>query len=517
LHPQVEIAVVDKRSAAVNKPRQTHPSPSSLKKKERYLIYRLDGRGFVTRLSFANIFILFLITILPTICPASRQIGPEGASVAASLGELQKEPGHPTIPEQPLRVEIKRQATGFRLFRGDKPYYVKGVGGRHFLEKAAAAGANSIRTWSHHNAGVLLDRAQDLQMTVMLGFWLSHYASDYADPCYRAEITEEVREVVERYRSHPALLIWSLGNEINLEGGDTQEAWLFVDELACLIKQLDPDHPVITVITSKQATLNAIAALAPHLDAVGINAYGAVTSLRSVVDRSFYKGPYIITEWGVDGHWEASHTAWGRPIEPTSARKEEFHLQRYSQDILANSDRCIGSYVFLWGQKQERTPTWYSMFIKDSLGTDIGTVSFPAVDAMRYNWTGSWPHNRAPQVWEMDLNNVSAEHNIVLSPDAPIISRVQADDPENDTLSYVWELLEEPTSLGTGGSFEARPKTLVSVREDNSPVLNLRAPSKPGQYRLFVYVLDHNGHAGTANIPFQVNFPPDEKIMADRR
>jgi Glycosyl hydrolases family 2, TIM barrel domain len=471
----------------------------------------------VTRLLLANLMIIIFIAGLTNICPASSPIVPQGPAVATSPGGLRDEPGHSTVSEYPLRVEIKRQGTVFRLFRGDQPYYIKGIGGRHFLETAAAAGANSIRTWNHRDAGVLLDRAQGLQMTVMLGVWLSHHASDYADPIYRANMIKEVRNLVTRYRSHPALLIWALGNEINLEGADTREAWLFVDELARQVKELDPNHPVITVITSKQTTLNDIAAFAPHLDAVGINAYGAVTSLRTKIDRSLYTGPYIITEWGVDGHWEVLHTAWGRPIEPSSARKEEFHLQRYSHDILANSDRCIGSYVFLWGQKQERTPTWYSMFLKDGLGTDIGTVSFPAVDAMHYNWTGTWPLNRAPQVRHMILNNVSAEHNIVLSPNEPMVSRVEADDPENDSLSYVWELLEEPTALGTGGSFEARPKTLASVREDRSPVLNLQAPSKPGQYRLFVYVLDHNGHAGTANIPFQVDGPAQEKIMADRR
>jgi len=31
------------------------------------------------------------------------------------------------------------------------------------------------------------------------------------------------------------------------------------------------------------------------------------------------------------------------------------------------------------------------------------------------------------------------------------------------------------------------------------------APSETGEYRLFVYVIDGNGHAGTANIPFRVN------------
>jgi hypothetical protein len=92
-----------------------------------------------------------------------------------------------------------------------------------------------------------------------------------------------------------------------------------------------------------------------------------------------------------------------------------------------------------------------------------------------------------------------------------MVSRTQVRDPENDRLTYLWELLEEPAVLGSGGSHEPRPRTLSSVRQDNSPVLNLKAPLLPGEYRLFVYVLDHNGHAGTANIPFQVRGLADER------
>jgi hypothetical protein len=475
------------------------------------------GEVLVTKISLINLLILIIIAGIPARSPAVDQNDPSEMVAHLSLGALQNASEKPADSGHPLHVEIRQQGTAFQIFRGDEPYYIKGIGGRHYLDTAAAAGANSIRTWSSQNAGALLDRARDLKMTVMLGVWLSHHASDYVDPYYKTSKIEEVRNLVNSYRNHPALLVWALGNEINLQGGDTREAWLFVDELARQIKELDQNHPVITVITSKKATLNNIATLAPHLDAVGINAYGAVTSLRAMVDRSFYRGPYIITEWGVDGHWEVLHTSWGRPIEPTSARKEEYHLLRYNRAILANSDRCIGSYVFLWGQKQERTPTWYSMFLKDILGADTGAVSFPAVDAMHFNWTGTWPPNRAPEVRRMIINNVSAENNIVLSPGEPMISRVEAGDPENDALSYIWELLEEPTALGIGGSYEARPRTLASVKEDNSPILSMRAPGTAGQYRLFVYVLDNNGHAGTANIPFQVSGPKYQKIMAELR
>lgn len=450
-------------------------------------------------------------------CLGFGPVEPPGSAVSVTRGATRNGLENPVAGTGPIHVEIKRQGNAFRIYRGGELYTIKGIGGRSFLETAAAAGANSIRTWGPQDAGTLLDRAHDLNMTVMLGVWLSHRSSDYDDPIYKKRKTEEIQNLVAQYKSHPALLIWSLGNEINLEGADTRAAWRFVSDLAHLIKERDTHHPVITVIACRQATLNHIAAFAPNLDAVGINAYGAVTSLRVMVDRSSYNGPYMVTEWGVDGHWEAARTSWGRPIEPTSAQKAEYHLVRYARDILANSDRCIGSYVFLWGQKQERTPTWYSMFLKDLPGADAERVSSPMVDAMRFNWTGTWPANRAPQVVNMMINNFPADNNIVLSPGEPFVSRVEAGDPDNDTLSYIWQLLEEPTILGSGGSHEPKPRILASTRRDDLPELDLRAPLTAGEYRLFVYVLDHNGHAGTANIPFQVREFPEQETRPGRR
>lgn len=438
----------------------------------------------------------------------SRCLASEGVALPStdrpSVSALDNMTAKPSQNAAPSHVEIKRIGDTYQLYRNYTPYYIKGIGGRDFLDSAAAAGANSIRTWGPNDADVLLNRAQQLNMTVTLGVWLSHHAYDYADPAYKERKRQEVSTLVERYRNHPALLIWSLGNEINLDGADTRAAWLFVDELARLIKERDTDHPVIAVIACRPRTFSNIAALAPSLDAVGINAYGTVSSLRRMIDHSSYNGPYLITEWGVNGHWEALQTTWGRPIEPTGSEKAEYQLQRYAHDILANNDRCIGSYVFLWGQKQERTPTWYSMFLNDLPGTDATRLSLPAVDAMHYNWTGTWPANRAPQVSTMMINDFSASNNIILSPGEPMVSRIEAADPDDDPLRYVWELLEEPKDLSIGGAFEPRPRTLESLVGDNHNRVNLQAPLTAGDYRLFVYVLDHNGHVSTANIPFQV-------------
>jgi len=407
--------------------------------------------------------------------------------------------------DSPVPVTIRKVHGAYRIYRGSQPYFIKGVGGRQHLGLAAEAGANSVRTWGPNDAGDLLEHARGYGMTVTLGIWLSHVASDYLDPAYKIRKMEEVQQLLDLHKNHPALLMWALGNEINLEGADTPEAWQFVNELACQIKGQDPHHPVITVISYDEDTPNNIAAHAPDLDAVGINAYASLSSVRIMIEDSDFEGPYLITEWGVDGHWEAKRTVWGRPIEPTSEQKVDFHLRRYEQNILANSDRCIGSYVFLWGQKQERTPTWYSMFIEKLPGIDLPVAACATVDAMRFNWSGDWPSNRAPKVIRITINNRTASGDVTLTPGESFVARVAAADPDQDGLRFVWELMEEPTELGIGGSYEPRPGALDVVIDGSLPELSLLAPQKAGEYRLFVYVLDQNGHVGTANFPFQVD------------
>ena len=458
----------------------------------------LHQRCLLVTIGMATLFLFGVCSPCIGSDPESGDMPPREIPVTISLDAASGQAA--AIP-----VAITRQNDGYLLYRGGQPYFIKGVGGRRHMESAAEAGANSVRTWGPGNAGPLLDRAQDCGMTVMLGIWLSHETSDYLDNAYRSRIARDIQDLLDEYKNHPALLMWSLGNEINLLDANIPEAWQFVNRMSRMIKDQDPHHPVISVIAYDDITLNNIARHAPDLDAVGINAYGALSGVRAMIDSSAYDGPYIITEWGVDGHWEAEKTTWGRPIEPTSDEKADSHLQRYAQNILANSDKCLGSYVFLWGQKQERTPTWYSMFIEDLPGLDVPGASCPTVDVMHFNWSGCWPSNRAPRVGRVTINEIEAAGGVRLAPGEPILARVAAADPEDDGLSYVWELMEEPLILSIGGSQEPRPGVLGNVVQGILPELSLLAPDRTGEYRLFVYVLDPNGHVGTANIPFQVD------------
>lgn len=160
--------------------------------------------------------------------------------------------------------------------------------------------------------------------------------------------------------------------------------------------------------------------------------------------------------------------------------------------------KCLGSYVFLWGQKQERTPTWYGLFTENGEETEV-------VDVMQYVWTGKWPANRAPHLETMQIEGKSVLDNIYLLANQTYTAHAKVTDPDKDTLTYLWELLPESTDLKEGGDRENRPEALEGLLENkNKGQLRLQAPKVGGAYRLFVYVSDGKNKVATANIPFYV-------------
>lgn len=193
----------------------------------------------------------------------------------------------------------------------------------------------------------------------------------------------------------------------------------------------------------------------------------------------------------------------GAPIENDSTTKAELYQMRYEKVILADRKLCLGSYVFLWGNKQERTPTWYGMFL------DTGEETAP-VDVMQYLWTGSWPTNRCPRLEGIWLDGKTANQSVRLKAGQTYVAKVQASDPDQDPLTYFWDVMKESGEHTVGGDVESVPKRLSGLIEDpkKSEIL-VKPPAQPGTYRLFAYVFDGKGHAAHANIPFYVD-PPTE-------
>ena len=405
----------------------------------------------------------------------------------------------------PSGIEIKESEGAFKLYVDGVETYIKGVGGTYRLDVASQSGANAFRTWGGDVESIKKDVALATQnnMYIMQGIAMTNDSASYYDEEYKNKVREEVKLLAETFKNEKAILSWGIGNEIELGNANIGVAWKFVEELAQLIKSIDMRHLVSTVISYNPSALDSIAKYAPSLDYVGINVYGPMDKVKSVVDKSLYKGPIMITEWGPTGWWETATTEWKAPIEQTSEEKRLVYEERYTEYIQKNP-RCLGSFVFLWGQKEERTPTWFSMFVEDSVDKlPLKGEKTPMVEAMQRVWTGKELTETAPVVKRMTINEETALDNVQVKAGSLFKANVQAVDKENERLTYVWEVLKEATVLGFGGSYEPRPErvgdVLVTDANTYEGMIN-----EAGAYRLYVYILDNTGFVSTVNIPFQV-------------
>jgi hypothetical protein len=410
------------------------------------------------------------------------------------------------VASGPVKVEIIKDNDTYQLYRGGKPYHIKGAGLEFGdINSLVAHGGNSIRTWSTVNkletAQELLDRAHALGVTVSLCLALvpERLGFDYKDKEQLAAQLEKFRAVVLKYRNHPALLTWIIGNELN-HSYTVPEAYDAVNNISKMIHELDPNHPTTTTTSGiKVDVTQEIINRAPDLDFISFQAYGELDILSDFIKETKYTKPFMVTEWGAVGFWEMKETAWGAPFEMNSSDKAANYLKGYQQQLLPLKNQIIGNYVFLWGQKQERTPTWFGLF------TDSGDET-EAVDVMHYIWNGSWPDNRTPAFKSITLNNKTSREDITLTAGKSYSAKVDVEDYEDDTLSYFWEIKLESNATQEGGDFETNIESLSKlIKNAAMSDITITTPSHTGAYRLFVYIGDGNNNKAHGNIPFYVN------------
>ncbi|MDF2189683.1 glycoside hydrolase family 2 TIM barrel-domain containing protein [Paraflavitalea sp. CAU 1676] len=399
-----------------------------------------------------------------------------------------------------VKTELRKTTAGYQLLRGGQLYFVKGAGGSAYPARISAYGGNSIRTWGTRGAQQVLDTAAKYGLTVLLGLDVARerHGFNYDDTAAVKKQLDRLREEVLKYKDHPALLAWGIGNELNLQYKNTK-VWDAVNDISKMIHSLDPNHPTTTVLAGvNKEVVDLLKAKTTDIDLLSVNTYGGLAGLPRTLRQSGWEGAYLVTEWGPTGHWEGLQTPWKSSIEETSSEKAAVYKSRYEYSVEQDRDKCLGSYVFLWGQKQERTPTWYGLF------TDKGEES-EVVDVMQYLWSGKWPDNKAPHLYSMQLDGKKALDNIYLKPGNSYAALAVSADPDKDKLNWRWEVVPEPTQLSEGGDFEARPKPVEGlIKTTGEGKVILSTPAKEGAYRLFVYITDGHNNVATANIPFYV-------------
>jgi hypothetical protein len=393
----------------------------------------------------------------------------------------------PSTPT-PIAVVVSMQG----MTRGGKPYFVQGVGGDKNLKALADRGGNSIRTWTTNGLEAILDEAEKLNLTVSAGIWLENECSwfSYKNPEHCKKQADRVRKEVTLYRNYPALLAWGLGNEA--EGDGSNDAyWQQLERLALMVKEIDPLHPTFTAVAGlNPAKTKGLMKFTPSLDYVGVNTYGGVFGLRKHLENVGWNRPWLLTEWGPRGFWESKKTPYGAPIEQTSTEKAEMMLRAY-REVIRPDGGCLGNYAFVWAWKFEATATWFGLYTHEGETT-------ASVDALEEIWQGRKASNRAPSI-----SPIKGMPSSSLTPQQNWQPIVEANDPDSDALQWQWAVLPELQGHQHNGR-KIPPAVANSIVNADTARPEVKAPDKPGIYRLYVWVKDGKGHAATANAPFEV-------------
>ncbi len=348
------------------------------------------------------------VAALSVVCFVGRQ-DPQPAAAADPAPAEKPATGKPATGKpaatsqpalKPTVVKLVQSDGGCKLLRGGQPYFIQGAGGDGPQALLAHTGANSVRTWGTDHLDKVLDEAQRNGLSVAVGIWLGHerHGFNYNDADQVAAQFENVREIITRYKDHPAVLLWGLGNEMEgYAAGDNAAIWSAINNLATLAKKLDPNHPTMTVVAEIGGDrVKNLHRLCGDVDIVGINCYAGIASLDKRYQEAGGTKPYIVTEFGPPGMWETQKNGWGAVSELTSSEKAERYRAAW-QAIAAARRHCLGGYAFTWGNKQEATATWFGMLLPD--GSRLG-----AVDALTQLWSGKPPENRCPRIESLALD-----------------------------------------------------------------------------------------------------------------
>ena len=332
-----------------------------------------------------------------------------------------------------------------------------------------------------------LDEAQALGITVTVGFWLGQpqQGFDYEDPVQVTKQMEQIRKVVYRYRNHPAVLIWCLGNESEgWEQGDDPTYWHALNDLGAMVKKMDPNHPTMTVTSEIGGErVNSLNEFCPDIDIHGINSYGGCPNLPERYRKAGGKKPYVVSEFGPAGQWEVAKTAFGTPPEATSTEKAAHYKLSYEKGIRPELGKlCLGSYVFVWGYKTEATATWFGMFLPDG-------ARVAAVDTMTELWSGKPVAAACPTIEVLTLEGADD-----VAPGTVVKATLKASSPVGDPLSVKWALYpeEHPYPLGEAG-VEDRVIFADALVKSSATGAEVKMPQGGGAYRLYVYVHDQHG------------------------
>jgi len=413
------------------------------------------------------------------------------------------------VVDETRTVFIKKTDNGYQLIRNGSPFYIRGASGNAHLKELALINGNTIRLYDTLNLENYLDEAERYGLSVIVDIPIPSFYDYFPNHETDSLSKQKISNLIKKYCNYPALLIWNLGNEMYYPFVLHKNSFIQnYNELISLIHSEDPNHPVCTTIAGdfNWKEIASIYIHSPKIDLVSFNTFGDIKNLDSRLSRlSFLFGirPYYISEWGSDGPWngECEMTSWMSTIEPTSTKRSEQIRDRY-EFVKENNKNgsCLGSLIFFWGQKQECTHTWFSLFRDDNSKSEV-------INELENLWKGSSINSGSIGLEYMLVNDEGALDNIIFAPNELRTAEIVFNELKKDSTRIEWELYPDAW-YRTGDDHEPKPQLLInSFKSFEGNKAKFVTPDKEGPYRIFAYIYDQKGNFATTNTPFYVIRP----------
>jgi hypothetical protein len=414
----------------------------------------------------------------------------------------------PPVPDsQNRRVHITEDKGRYSLIRDGRAFFVKGALGHTNLPLIRQMGGNAINVYHQFVTNELLNEADSLGLVVAITLDIGrpHYGADYSDSTFIDAQRSWVRDFVTKYRDHPAVLFWIIGNEIHLRRYNNIQAWKEVNHLSKMIHRIDPNHLTTTALGEfprKERQILQIKLFCPDLDFISLNSHMRNYMVRREVRNYIWglDGPYLVTEWTGPIYWHnMDQSDWGAYLEPSSTIKADVYHHNYYVAIERDSDRCLGGFAFYWGEKQERTHTMFSLILENRYKTQ-------AIEMLGYHWQRKWPEKWCPRIRHLAFRDSEGRKNLYLNKATSYHLDFAVVDPDSDPLRMKVEIMEEGKYRGIyGGDHEVRPPVVSTQYFDSLPAnIEITTPDYEGAFRVFVYFYDPDDNVAVDNIPFYV-------------
>jgi hypothetical protein len=405
------------------------------------------------------------------------------------------------------RVTIVKEDGRYTFKKDGQRFLVKGGAGFTHIKELAASGGNTMICWDTSKLESTLREAAQHNVAVIIGLDIpgGEKMAFYDDEKNVKALVDGYLHVVRRYKDHPALLAWCLGNELEVPLSFTvSNFYKTYNRILSQINNIDPHHPVSTaIINASRRRIMMIQWRMPGLDFFCLNTYNSIRTIQQSMNtiKLVWDGPYLIGEWAPNGGWEAEMTIWNSPIENTSTKKAEQFYELCSKYMPINDPRFLGSVAYYWGSRPEQyTYTWFSIFNEDGTPTEV-------METLNDCWKDTVTKHQSPKLRFMLIDSMGARDNIMLSQGSKHKAEILLEAATStDSLKFSWQILKDNWLYwGQTWNYSGKPPAEYNLMSDSTSQSNIFiAPSRQGPYRVFVTVYNSKGYCATANTPFYV-------------